>query len=262
MRKKWCFATTLAAIALFLLIVPLGNLKTIGVQLISASDTIVLDAGHGGIDGGAVSMSGVMEKNINLAIAQEVSALAAADGWNVVMTREKDKGLYSDVIGDGTDAVEIKNKRSIRSLKTEDLKERVKVIEKEKPLVAVSIHLNSFKQDRSVHGAQTFYPKGIADKSIEEESKRLAECIQEEIIKGVQDGTERAALGKKDVLLFKKPSAPTVIVECGFLSNREDETKLQDPEYQKKIAAYIYEGILKYTGRERKENLKILDNRG
>jgi len=261
MKKKWGFATTLAAIVFFLLIVPFGNLKSMRVQLVSPSDTIVLDAGHGGIDGGAVSMSGVMEKDINLAIAQEISNLASADGWHVIMTRDKDKGLYSDVVGDGTKPVEIKNKRSIRSLKTEDLKERVKIIEKEKPLLAVSIHLNSFKEDRSVHGAQTFYPKGV-DEKIEEESKHLAECIQEAIIQGVQDGTERAALGKKDVLLFKKPTVPTVIVECGFLSNHEEEKKLQDLEYQKKVAKYIYEGIMKYTGREKKTNLKILDNRG
>lgn len=262
MKKRWCFATTLAAIVLFLLIVPFGNLKITGVQLISASDTIVLDAGHGGIDGGAVSMSGIMEKDINLAIAKEVSALAAADGWRVVMTREKDKGLYSDVVGDGTKPLEIKNKRSIRSLKTEDLKERIKMIQEVKPLIAVSIHLNSFKEDRSVHGAQTFYPKGIENETITEESKRLAECIQEALIQGIQDGTERAALGKKDVMLFKKPTVPMVIVECGFLSNREEEQKLQDPNYQKKIAACIYEGIMKYTGREKKKTLQVVDNRG
>lgn len=262
MKKKWCFAGTLAAIAILFLVIPFGSHKITGVQLISAVDTIVLDPGHGGIDGGAVGIGGVCEKDINLEIAKEICTLAKADGWKVVMTREKDKGLYTDVVGDGTKGVEIKNKRTIRSLKTEDLIERKKIIKKVNPVVSVSIHLNSFKEDRSVHGAQTFYPKGSGDEMVQEESKHLAECIQQNLVQGIQDGTDRVPLGKKDVMLFKNPTTPMVIVECGFLSNRAEEKRLQEKEYQKKLATFIYQGIMEYSGRDKKPKMEVLDTRG
>lgn len=114
-----------------------------------------------------------------------------------------------------------------------------------------SIHLYSFKQDTSVHGAQTFYPSGNVDEKILEESKRLAEEIQSNLIEGIADGTEREALAIRDVMLFKNPPVPIAIVECGFLSNWEEANLLAQEPYQRKLAQSIYQGILGCSGKKR-----------
>lgn len=215
-----------------------------------ATDTIVIDAGHGGFDGGAVSKRGMAEKDINLAIALELQRLAEQDGWNVVMTRTEDVSLNDT--GD--------ERRRIRTLKTEDLRRRKELIDRTKPVLAVSIHLNSFQEDPSVRGAQTFYPSRASEETIVEESSRLAKAIQENLIRGLDDGTKREALGKKDVLLLKNPTVPTVIVECGFLSNSNDEENLKNPEFQAKLSEFIYNGILEFSGKERRKPIDILDS--
>lgn len=261
MKMKWGMASLLTAIIICLLAFPAPGGMLEGVSLISQSDTIVIDPGHGGMDGGAVGAGGISEKDINLAIGLAIRELAEQDGWKVVMTRDEDRGLYTDVKNDGTDQMEIEGRRSIRSLKTEDLKARKEIVEKTEPVMTVSIHLNSFKQDPGVHGAQTFYPSAAEDDTIVEQSKLLAERIQENLVKGIDDGTDRVALGKKDVMLFKNPTVPMAIVECGFLSNRGEEQRLCDEEYQKKIASLIYEGMMEFSGKERRKPLKIIDNR-
>lgn len=261
MKYRWGFAGLLAGLVMLVTAWPFYSGVIQRVQTVSASDTIVIDPGHGGIDGGAVSAGGVCEKDINLNIAKEVKRLAEADGWKVVMTREEDKGLYTDVKNDGTQQAEVEGRRSIRSLKTEDLKNRKKLIERVEPVLAISIHLNSFKEDRSVHGAQTFYPKGAEDPAVTEQSKDLAEKIQESLIAGLADGTKRTALGKRDIMLFKNPKAPVAVVECGFLSNSREAELLQDEEYQKKLAHCIYEGIMEHSGREGKKPMQVVDTR-
>lgn len=250
MRRLWGLSWIVAGFLVLALTLPMGDQLFVGAGKKLAADTLLLDPGHGGMDGGAVGANGVSEKDINLAISKMIAKLAEKDGWNVILTRDKDQGLYTDVVNDGTEQMEIKNKRSIRSLKTEDLKNRKKLVDDLKPTLSVSIHLNSFREDRSVHGAQSFYPAGSGDKEIEEESKRLAECIQKHIVAGLQDGTDRAVLGKKDMILFKNPTTPIALVECGFLSNREEEQRLQDKKYQQKLASFIYQGIMDYCGKE------------
>lgn len=261
MRMKWGAAAGLIAAIMGLLLVPVSGGMIAGVSSVSNTDTIVIDPGHGGMDGGAVGSGGISEKDINLAIGLAIRDLAEKDGWKVVMTREEDRGLYTGVKNDGTDQMEIEGKRSIRSLKTEDLKERKRIVEKTEPVMAVSIHLNSFKQDPGVHGAQTFYPSAASDETVVEQSKLLAEKIQENLIEGIDDGTKRVALGKRDVMLFKNPTVPMAIVECGFLSNRDEEQRLCDEEYQKKIASLIYEGMMEFSGKERRKPVKLIDNR-
>ena len=262
MKVKWAAASLWIMIIMGFLIFPISEGPLSQVLSVSKADTIVIDPGHGGMDGGAVGSSGNSEKDINLAIGLAIKELAEADGWNVVMTRKEDKGLYTGVKNDGTDQMEIQGKRSIRSLKTEDLKERKRIIEETKPVMAVSIHLNSFKEDPGVHGAQTFYPSKSGDETVVEKSKELAEKIQDQLIQGLKDGTNRTALGKKDVMLFKNPVVPVVIVECGFLSNKQEEKQLCEKNYQKKIAECIYEGIMEFSGKKRRKPLKIIDNRG
>ncbi|WP_027400109.1 N-acetylmuramoyl-L-alanine amidase [Anaerovorax odorimutans] len=246
-KLKWKVAIIILAIAMITVSMPFKEEILQRVQFITSADVIVLDPGHGGIDGGAVNSSGTCEKDINLAIALKIKKLAEADGWHIVMTREEDKGLYSE---DG---------RSIRSHKTEDLLERKKIIEKTKPLMTASIHLNSFKEDPSVRGAQVFYSTGGSSK-ITEEGKKLAELIQEELVKGINDGTNRVALGKKDVLILKNPVAPTVIIECGFLSNRAEAELLLDEKYQEKLAKFIYKGMLTFSNLEPQEKIDKIDS--
>ena len=184
--------------------------------------TIVIDPGHGGVDGGAQADDGTPEKNINLNIALKLKKLAENDGWNVIMTREEDTGLYSE------------QNSTIRSKKTEDLKKRKQIFDSSAADAAVSIHLNSYTADRSVRGAQVFYAGGS------EESKMLAECVQEQM------GNRRRAMAKSDVLILQQVKVPTVIAECGFLSNYEESRKLRTDEYQNEMAKNIYSGIKTY----------------
>lgn len=228
--------------------VPMYNDVIRNVERIMSADVIVIDPGHGGMDGGAESSNGVSEKNINLEIAKEIESLAKADGWNVVMTRDEDISL-----GEG-------EKGTIRSKKTKDLLERKRIISETKPTATVSIHLNSFKQDRSVHGAQVFFPEGSKENEVISESKRLAEVVQESLTKGIADGTERSALSKSGVLILKNPVAPIIIVECGFLSNAKEAELLESQDYQKKIASCIYQGIMTFSNKEPKKIIKVVDS--
>ncbi len=237
------------AIAILIAIHPAYDGLIAKVQLVTATDVIVIDPGHGGMDGGASSDGGTTEKDINLAIALQIKELAEADGWKVVLTREDDRSLGE------------KNK-TIRSQKTADLIARREIIKEVDPTVAVSVHLNSFKQDRSVRGAQSFFPAGPGDQTVLDESKMLAEAIQEQLVIGVDDGTDRTALAKRDVLLFRNPTVPMAIIECGFLSNPEEAKLLEQQEYQRKLAKCIYEGIMRYTGKEPKEPIEAIDSRG
>jgi N-acetylmuramoyl-L-alanine amidase len=246
--NKLKYIVCLATICFIIAAVPMYNDVLKSVEKITSADVIVIDPGHGGLDGGAESAGGVSEKNINLAIAKELEALAKADGWNVVMTRDEDISLGEEAKG------------SIRSKKTKDLLERKRIISEIKPTATVSIHLNSFKEDRSVHGAQVFYPAGSEKESVISESKRLAEIVQGSLTKGIADGTDRTALSKSGVLILKNPSSPIIIVECGFLSNKAEADLLQSKEYQKKIAACVYEGIMTFSNKEVKKDIKIRDS--
>ena len=187
-----------------------------------AAVTVVIDPGHGGVDGGAEADDGTPEKNINLNIALKLKQLAENGGWNVIMTREEDTGLYSE------------QNSTIRSKKTEDLKKRKEIFDSSAADAAVSIHLNSYTADRSVRGAQVFYADGS------EESKMLAECIQDQM------KNRRRAMAKSDVLILQQAKVPTVIAECGFLSNYEESRTLRTDEYQNKLAKNIYSGIKNY----------------
>lgn len=213
----------------------------------SSSEVIVIDPGHGGIDGGAVSGQGVSEKAINLAIAKELQKMAEDAGWQVVMTRESDVSL-----GEG--------QPTIRSKKVRDLHARQELIEKVQPALVVSIHLNSFQEDRSVHGIQAFYPGGGGDDKDLQQSKKLANEIQKAVTSSLQDGTKRTPLAKDNVFLFKKVVCPVTIVECGFLSNNEEASKLQNTRYQQKLAKNIFYGISNFTGKKPKKITKIIEN--
>ena len=204
--------------------------------------TIVVDPGHGGIDGGAESRSGVCEKDINLHIAMKIKEQAEAEGWRVMMTRETDMGLYSE------------GKGSIRGKKTEDLRNRQDLINHSGADASVSIHLNSYPS-QEVKGAQTFYSKDSP------EGKIIAEIIQTRIKEALDPENDRSPLPKDDIIIMKNNKAPLVLVECGFLSNDAEAEKLQNEEYQEKLAAVITMGLKEFfisTGKVKKEEIPVI----
>lgn len=191
---------------------------------------IALDAGHGGVDGGASGENGVIEKDINLAISLYLRDYLQQAGALVVMTREGDYDLASP----GT--------RGFSRRKTEDLHARVERIKGKSAELAVSIHLNSIPSARW-RGAQTFYSARHPD------SRRLADAIQLELRKSLEN-TERVALPAGEVFLLKELDMPAALVEVGFLSHPEEAELLADPAYQRKVAAAVYRGILRYLAGE------------
>jgi N-acetylmuramoyl-L-alanine amidase len=240
----------LIAICIVVTLVPIYNNVLKNVEKITSTDWIVIDPGHGGLDGGAESSYGLLEKSVNLEIAQKLEKMALDDGWNVAMTRSEDISLSK--IEQGT----------IRSKKTNDLLERKRIISEIDPKLTVSIHLNSYTADRSVRGAQVFFPSGSEEDTVISESKRLAEIIQEQLINEIGDGTNRTALSKSGVLILKNPKSPIAIVECGFLSNNDEAKLLENSEYQEKLARSIYNGIMVFTNKESKSLIEIIDSNG
>lgn len=185
---------------------------------------ILIDAGHGGFDGGA-TVNGVSEKDINLSVALKLKDLIKENGWKVEMTRDSDTSTEDKERKDGTSA------------KTSDLKRRREMIKEKGADLFISIHMNKFPQEK-YWGAQVFYA------SSPPESRILGECIQKALPRLLEDGNERVAKqGDSGIYILKSAEVPSVIVECGFLSNPQEVIKLQDDEHQNKLALAIYEGI-------------------
>lgn len=208
---------------------------------------VVVDAGHGGMDGGAESSDGTAEKDINLRIAQLLQEQLEEQDIRVIMTRETEGALY-----EGT------SDESIRSRKTQDMYARKALIDETSAALTVSIHLNSFPQDPSVRGAQVFYPSGGESSA---ESETAAEIVQQGLNQQVNVEKQRAALGKDDVLLLREAASPIVIVECGFLSNQEEAIHLKKEAYQEKIAKTLSDSIVQYLQQKEQNNQKSFDER-
>ncbi len=180
---------------------------------------IVIDAGHGGFDPGKVASDRVNEKNINLAIASKLSTFLEEGGAVIRNTRIEDSSLSES--------------------KRQDLKSRAEIANNSKADIFVSIHQNSFPKS-SVKGAQVFYYKGS------EEGKKLAGFIQNRLKEVVDIDNSRIAKANDSYYVLKQIKIPSVIVECGFLSNGIEHNKLMSSEYQEKLAWAIYMGILDY----------------
>ncbi|MCT4605168.1 MAG: N-acetylmuramoyl-L-alanine amidase CwlD [Marinisporobacter sp.] len=225
-RKKWLISLSIFIMVIIFALCMNGALEAS--KSMTLNKVIIIDAGHGGIDGGAVGKNGTVESQVNLEIALRIRKLLEQDGAIVFLTRDEDVGLYSE---DG----------SVRKKKNEDLRNRKKLRNESNADLFVTIHMNSFSESK-YYGAQTFYPKNS------EESKRLAELMQEELIRVIDNGNNRVAKQKNDIYLLKDCRIPTALVECGFLSNPREEKLLHDEKYQEKIAWSIYIGILRYFG--------------
>ena len=202
------------------------NTKMVNAVPVS-NKVIVIDAGHGNPDGGAVGNTGTIEADINLKIALKLQKVLEESGAVVILTRSDENGIYDN------------EEESIGKKKVSDIKNRVKIGNKSSADIFVSIHLNKLEQ-KQYDGWQTFYKKSSDD------GKKLAECIQNALNENMDKENNRIAKNIDNVYIIKHVEIPTTIVECGFLSNYEEEEKLKKEEYQDKLAYGIYIGIMNY----------------
>lgn len=190
---------------------------------------IVVDAGHGGDDPGKIGVNGALEKDINLIIAHKLRELLESQGYEVVMTRSTGDGLYQP----GT-----------KNMKVEDMQKRCEIVSEAMPVFTVSIHQNSYPEEY-VKGAQVFYY------GQSKEGEALAKKIQGSLIEHLDPENHRVEKANESYYLLKKTPTPTVIVECGFLSNYEEAKLLGTEEYQDKVAWAIMMGITQYLDEPR-----------
>ncbi len=190
--------------------------------------TVIIDAGHGGIDGGTQSADGTLEKDINLSIATQLKSILQSFGIEVVMTRETDASIHSEGV------------QGIRNQKISDIKNRLHIIDTTKNAVFVSIHQNYYTQSQ-YSGAQIFYSKNNPDSEI------LAQFIRSAVINNLQkENTREIKKSGKEIYLLNSATVPAVMVECGFLSNKAEADLLITEKYQKDIAFFIAMGIVDY----------------
>ena len=189
--------------------------------------TVILDAGHGTPDEGASSKNGITEAEINLKITLKLQKLLEQSGCTVILTRSDENAIYD------LDANTLKQK------KISDIKNRVKIGNNSSADIFVSIHLNKINQQQ-YYGWQTSY------KNNNEQSKNLATSIQNELNEAIQKENKRVSMKINKIYIVDHVEIPITIVECGFLSNPQEEKELQQDNYQEKLAWGIYNGIMKY----------------
>lgn len=213
-----------------LLLISVFLLSREGAQLVNgplkekSKGVIVVDSGHGGLDPGMIGQNELKEKEINLAIAKKLERLLKADGYEVIMTRKKDEGLYED---------------NSPNKKVQDMQKRCEIIKANQPLLTVSIHQNSYP-DEQVCGPQVFYFESSL------EGQKLAKSIQDSLNTELEIQRPRVEKSNRTYYLLKRSEGVLNIVECGFLSNKKEAELLTQDAYQEKVAKAVEKGILKY----------------
>ena len=228
-KRRLIFVVSMVFVSLFSYLFALTyNKQTIQTMSLPVTGkVVVLDAGHGGEDGGASSGNGTTEAQINLNIALKVQNLLEQSGCTVILTRSDENAIYD------------LDSKTLRQKKVSDIKNRVKIGNEASADIFVSIHLNKIPQSQ-YYGWQTFY------KEKNEQSKNLATCIQSSLNEAIQKENKRVPLKINNIYIVENVTIPTSIVECGFLSNLEEEKQLLDDEYQERLAWGIYTGIIDY----------------
>ena len=190
--------------------------------------TVIIDAGHGGVDGGAVASDGTLEKDINLSVALKLERIMNLFGYNTLMVRTTDT-LISD-----------KDASTIRQKKSTDLHNRAKLLQDYDNAVLISIHQNKYTSSK-YSGTQVFYSPN------NESSKLLAQSVQDSVVNGLQpQNNHEIKQSGSEIFLLYTAQKPAIMVECGFLSNTDELTKLKDEKYQTSIATAIFLGINQY----------------
>ena len=196
---------------------------------VASKPIIIIDAGHGGEDGGTQSSDGVLEKDINLAISKKLDKILTRYGFETVIIRDTDNLIYDE--GSST----------IREKKSSDLHKRMDIMKQYPSCVFLSVHQNHFAESK-YSGAQVFYCE------TQNGSKELAECIQKSIVSSLQkDNTRQIKACTSSVYLIHEAVSTAVMVECGFLSNKEEAEKLSDNTYQYEMALAIAKGLVNYV---------------
>jgi len=220
-------AVAVLILAVVVCIVPDNTPKTVS-TMPENELVIIIDAGHGGIDGGAVGVNGTVEKRINLEIALQLRDVLSAAGYNVIMTRETDMSIHDS------------NAVTINQMKVSDLRNRLELTRRYPNSILVSIHQNTLTNP-SVTGAQVFYSGNHSD------SAKLAQSIQNHFNEYIQISDDREIKqAGKNLFLFYNAQNVAVLAECGFLSNSEEEALLCTPEHQADIVFTIYCGLIDY----------------
>ena len=202
----------------------------LSISIVSASQikvpksiyTIVIDAGHGGRDDGCSGTNGTKESVLNLAISRTLKSYLETLGIRVVMTRSDSNGLYDS---------------NATNFKQSDMEKRIQIINNANPDMVISIHQNSYA-DNTQCGAQAFYQEN------DERSKAFAESVQTQLVSHLDNARAEANFG--DYYLLKESNVSAVLIECGYLTNPQEESKLNTVEYQNKVAYSIMCGVIKY----------------
>lgn len=224
-KKRWALIVTLLLITTLLVV----KLKSTSEPtfLPVQNKVIAIDAGHGGEDPGKVGKLDVTEESLNLKISLKLRKIIEQNGGIVILTREDKNGLYTE------------KSTTIKEKKREDLKNRKELVNKSEPDIFISIHLNSFPEEK-YYGAQAFFKEGCKD------SEELANHIQEEFRNSLDKKNNRQPQSRDSIYLIREVDKPAVLIEGGFLSNIREEKLLNDDKYQEKIAWAIYIGMTKY----------------
>lgn len=228
MKKKIELAMAVCMILAAFVLARQGAVYVLSEKADNKEICIVIDAGHGGGDPGKVGINDALEKDINLSVALKLKSLLEQKDIKVVLTRESDTSLAP---------------AGANNQKAADMQQRCQIITETNPVFTISIHQNSYTTP-DIRGAQVFY-YGQSDKGEE-----LAAILQKNLISRLDPENRRTAKANESYYLLKKTPTPTVIVECGFLSNPEEAELLLDADYQNKLSRAIYMGILEYLEKE------------
>ncbi len=202
----------------------------IDVNVTESAPVIVIDAGHGGVDPGSVSADGLLEKDVNLDIALKLNDILTQKGVRTILVRDTD----TDISDPGCS--------SVREKKVSDIHNRFALVNETPGSILVSIHQNYYEESE-YSGTQVFYSANNDD------SRVLAQCIQSAVVSGLQpDNTRQIKASGDSIYLLYRAERPSVMVECGFLSNPEESKKLADGEYRQFVAQFVAEGIMNYLG--------------
>ena len=202
----------------------------IDVNVTQSAPVIVIDAGHGGVDPGSVSADGLLEKDVNLDIALKLNDILTQNGVRTILVRDTDTYVSDSGCS------------SVREKKVSDIHNRFSLVNETPGSILVSIHQNYYEESE-YSGTQVFYSANNDD------SRVLAQCIQSAVVSGLQpDNTRQIKASGNSIYLLYRAERPSVMVECGFLSNPEESKKLADGEYRQLVAQFVAEGIMNYLG--------------
>lgn len=234
-HKKLLGLAVILSSVLFLALIYIANQEDAFLTVSDAENVplLIIDAGHGGEDGGAIAIDGTYEKDINLQIALQLQSICSLFGMDTIMIRTSDADLADHTLP------------TIRKRKVSDINARMQIINNNPHSVYIGVHQNQY-EDESVKGLQVFYSDNT------DVSKKIAESVQRYTLSALQaDNNRKVKAAGKDIYLLYHAQVPAIMVECGFISNQEECKLLKDLTYGTKISLCIAGGLIRYYNTER-----------